>query len=96
MEKIQQDGYSKSDKINIYNGRKLDPTKMWILFLFLGWSYGSMGSMGKQILYYITFGGLTIWAIYLLFTLNGKIKKYNKNIALEVGLDGNDLMKMGL
>tara|TARA_B110000503_G_scaffold141231_1_gene234115 strand:- start:42 stop:329 length:288 start_codon:yes stop_codon:yes gene_type:complete len=94
MEK--HDDYSKTDKINIYNGRKLESTKMWILFLFLGWSYGSMGSMGKQILYYLTLGGFTIWGIYLLFTLNGKIKKYNKNIALEVGLDENDLMKLGL
>ncbi len=54
----KHDDYIKSDKINIYNGRKLDSTKMWILFLFLGWSYGSMG---KQILYYLTLGGFTIW-----------------------------------
>lgn len=88
--------YSTSDKINLYNSRKLDATKMWILFLFLGWSYGSMGSMGKQILYYITVGGLGIWALYCLFTLNGKIKKYNRDIALEVGLEATDLMKLGL
>lgn len=88
--------YSTSDKINLYNSRKLDATKMWILFLFLGWSYGSMGAMGKQILYYITGGGIGIWALYRLFTLNGKIKQYNKNIALEVGLEGNDLIKLGL
>ncbi len=87
---------SKSDRINIYNGRKLDNTKIWILFLLLGWSYGSMGSMAKQILYYITVGAVGIWWLYVLFTLNGKIRAYNKQIALEVGLDHNDLATLGL
>ena len=96
MENVTKADYSTGDKINIYNGRKLDPTKMWILFLLLGWSYGSMGSIGKQVAYYLTLGGVGIWAIYVLFTLNDKVKKYNKNIALEVGLDGNDLMRLGL
>ncbi len=87
---------STSDKINIYNSRKLDSLKIWLLFLFLGWSYGSMGSMGKQILYYLTGGGLLLWAIYRLFTLNGAIKKYNKKVAVEVGIDESDFQKLGV
>lgn len=87
---------STSDKINIYNSRKLDSLKIWLLFLFLGWSYGSMGSMGKQILYYLTLGGLGLWALYRLFTLNGSIKKYNRNVALEVGIDESDFGKLGV
>lgn len=90
------DEYNKSEKLAFYNQSKLDASKIWLLFLLLGWSYGSMGQMGKQILYYLTIGGLGIWAIYRLFTLNGKVKKYNRDIALRVGLDATDLLKLGI
>jgi len=84
------------EKMMVYNTRKLDSGKIWILFLFLGWSYGSMNQMGKQIFFYLTFGGLGFWAIYRLFTLSGKIKSFNKHIALECGMDGTELLKLGL
>lgn len=84
------------DKLFYYSERKLDSSKIWILFLFLGWSYGSMGSMGKQILYYLTLGGFGFWALIRLFTLNSAIKKYNKNIANQLGFSAEDLLKMGL
>lgn len=79
-----------------YNSQKLASSKIWILFLLLGWSYGSMGSMGKQILFYITLGGFGIWAIYRLFTLNNRINCYNKNIAINSGLSSDEIMKLGL
>ncbi len=88
--------YNKNEKLAFYNQSKLDASKIWLLFLLLGWSYGSMGQMGKQILYYLTIGGLGIWAIYRLFTLNGKVKKYNRDIALRVGLDATDLLMLGI
>ena len=88
--------YNKNEKLAFYNQSKLDASKIWLLFLLLGWSYGSMGQMGKQILYYLTIGGLGIWAIYWLFTLNGKVKKYNRDIALRVGLDATDLLMLGI
>ena len=80
----------------IYSNRKADAGKIWILFLFLGWSYGSMGSMGKQIFYYLTSGGLGLWALYRLFTLNGAIKKHNRQIATEIGISAQDMMKLGI
>tara|TARA_B000000557_G_C20598808_1_gene368788 strand:+ start:268 stop:540 length:273 start_codon:yes stop_codon:yes gene_type:complete len=80
----------------IYNSRKQSSGTIWLLFLFLGWSYGSLGSMVKQIFYYLTFGGLGIWTIYRLITLNGAIKKYNRKIAMEVGLNADDILKLGL
>lgn len=88
--------YTKNEKLNFYNNRKVDSGKMWILFLLLGWSYGSLDQMGKQILYYITFGGFGIWGLYVLFTLGGKIKKYNRGIAQQVGLEQEDLTMLGL
>lgn len=80
----------------IYEARKANSTTIWLLFLFLGWSYGSMEQMGKQILFYITAGGLGFWLFYRLFTLNGAIKKFNKQIAQQAGMTSDDLLKLGL
>lgn len=91
-----ENNYSKNDKLIFYNQRKLDSSKTWILFLLVGWYYGGIGQMGKQILYYLTLGGLGLWILYLLFTLNSKIKKYNRDIAHEIGLDEKDMSMLGL
>ncbi len=80
----------------IYNSRKQSSGTIWLLFLFLGWSYGSLGSMVKQIFYYLTLGGFGMWTIYRLITLNGAIKKYNRKVAMEVGLNADDILKLGL
>jgi hypothetical protein len=79
-----------------YNTQKADNSKLWLLFLLLGWSYGSLGSMGKQILFYLTLGGFGMWTLYRMFTLNKAIKKYNRQIAINCGLDSNDLLKLNL
>ena len=84
------------DKQFAYNERKAKPTLIWLLFLFLGWSYGSLGKMGIQILYYITLGGAGIWTLIRLFTLNGAIRDYNKKIAMELGFDNSELVQLGL
>ena len=52
--------------------------------------------MGKQIFFYLTFGGLSFWTLYVLFTLSGKVKKYNKDIATQVGLSEEDIAMLGL
>lgn len=69
-----------------YNSQKKDPSTVWLLFLLLGWSYGSFDSMGKQILYYLTFGGFGLWWLYVLFTLNGKINKHNQQLRNQLNL----------
>jgi hypothetical protein len=86
----------KSDKLMMYNSRKMSSGTAWVLFLFLGWSYGSMDKMGKQILFYLTLGGLGLWSLYRLFTLSGAIKEYNRNIALSLGLETQEIMMLGL
>lgn len=68
----------------IYEMRKAK--NVWLTFMFLGWSYGSLGQIGKQIFFYLTFGGFGLWTIYVLFTLNKKINKYNNAIRVELGL----------
>jgi hypothetical protein len=84
------------DKQFTYQQRAISPSTAWLMFLFLGWSYGSMNQMGKQIFYYLTLGGLGAWTIYRLFTLNGAIKKYNRDIAMQCGFNGDEVMMMGL
>jgi hypothetical protein len=85
-----------SARVAAYQSRKADNTKVWLLFLFLGWSYGSLGSMGKQVLFYLTAGGLGLWTLIRLFTLSGSIKAYNKKIAREVGLSADEMVMVGL
>lgn len=84
------------DKTLVYTDRKANPTTIWLLFLFLGWSYGSLGKIGIQILYYLTFGGIGVWALIRLFTLQGAIRDYNKKIAMELGFKNEELVSMGL
>ena len=82
--------------IHLYQSQKADSTKIWLLFLFLGWSYGSLGQMSKQVLFYITFGGLGIWAIIRIFTLNKAIQQYNRKVAERVGLSKEEQKQLGL
>lgn len=83
-------------KLMAYESRKANPSTVWILFLFLGWSYGSLDKIGIQILYYITLGGLGFWALIRLFTLSGAIKTYNRKIAAQVGLDNQEMAVLNL
>ena len=85
-----------TNKIMIYQSRSANTTTVWLLVIFLGWSYGSLGSIGLQILYYITLGGFGIWALIRLFTLSGAIKDYNRQIAMQVGLSNDEKMSLGV
>jgi hypothetical protein len=85
-----------TEKLMMYNTVKLSEGKIWALFLLLGWSYGSMDEMDFQLVYYITLGGFGFWTIYRLFTLNSKIKEYNRKKAIEIGLTSQELMILGL
>lgn len=85
-----------TNKLLIYNSRSVNKTTIWLLFLFLGWSYGSMDKVAKQIFFYLTFGGLGLWTLYRLFTLNGAIRNYNKRIAVEAGMDNQEMATLGL
>lgn len=85
-----------TNKLLVYNSRCVNSTTIWLLFLFLGWSYGSMDKVAKQIFYYLTFGGLGIWTLYRLFTLRAAIIKYNKRIAAESGMDNQEMAMLGL
>ena len=52
-----------NSKILAYQERKANKSTIWILFIFLGWSYGSLNRTGTQLLFYATLGGLGFWII---------------------------------
>lgn len=85
-----------TDKMMIYQSRKADPTKIWLLFLFLGWSYGSLDKVGLQVLFYLTLGGFGLWVLVRFFTLSGDIKDYNRRVAAQVGLTSEEMMSLGV
>ena len=85
-----------SNKLLAYEARKVNPTTVWLLFLFLGWSYGSLGKIGVQILYYLTLGGFGLWTLIRLFTLSGSIESYNRKIAGQLGLDNQEMALLNL
>lgn len=85
-----------ASKMLIAQNQMANPTTIWLLFLFLGWSYGSLNSMGLQILFYLTFGGLGLWALIRLFTLSGAIKSYNKQICRNSGLTAEEMLQLGV
>ncbi len=53
----------------------------WFLF---GCQYAYLGQWGKQILYWVTLGGLGVWAIIDLFRIGSKVSNYNLKIALQI------------
>lgn len=87
---------NEATQLTAYNTQSINSTTIWVLFLFLGWSYGSMNQMGKQILFYLTLGGFGIWTLIRLFTLNGAIKEYNRKLAMRIGMDAQQITMLGL
>jgi len=51
------------EKVELVKSRIKRKTKIWLSFLFFGWSYGSLGSLDKQILWYIT-TAVTAFGLY--------------------------------
>lgn len=68
-----------------YLQSKVKSTGTAYLFWFLlGAHYAYLGKWGIQILYWITAGGLGIWALIDLFTMSGKVNKYNADIFQQI------------
>ena len=85
-----------TNKLIIYNGRKVDSTTILLLHVFLGWSYGSLGKMGLQILFYITCFGCGVWWLVRIFTLSNDVKQYNRQIASQLGFSSEEMLSLGL
>ena|SRR5690606_20181574 len=56
----------------------------YLCWFFLGCHYAYLGKWGLQILYWITFGGLGIWALIDLFLIPSKVNAHNLIIANQI------------
>ena len=56
----------------------------YILWFFLGCHYAYLGRWGTQILYWITLGGLGIWAFIDLFRIPSLISNHNYRISVQI------------
>lgn len=57
----------------------------YLLFLLLfGTHYAYLGKWGWQILFWITLGGLGIWAFIDIFTIPGKVNRHNARIFMQI------------
>jgi hypothetical protein len=55
----------------------------YLLWLLLGWHYAYVGRWGIQILYWITAGGLLLWALADLFRMPSIVRTFNQDKAVE-------------
>lgn len=56
----------------------------YLCWFFLGCHYAYLGKWGLQILYWITLGGLGIWAFIDLFLIPSKVNAHNLRIANQI------------
>ena len=56
----------------------------YLCWFFLGCHYAYLGKWGLQILYWITLGGLGIWALIDLFLIPSKVNPHNLIIANQI------------
>lgn len=81
---------------NIRLKSKLREVSMaYILWVLFGLHYAYLGKWVLQILYWITFGGLGIWALIDIFRIPDMVDRYNEPIfrKIEEGAIGHDLIK---
>ncbi|HAQ70454.1 MAG TPA: TM2 domain-containing protein [Flavobacteriales bacterium] len=56
----------------------------YLFWFFLGAHYAYLGRWGLQLLYWFTLGGVGIWAIIDLFTMNSKVEDHNQPILEQI------------
>jgi len=52
----------------------------YLFWFLLGAHYAYLGRWGLQLLFWVTLGGLGVWAIIDLFLIGGKVEAYNASI----------------
>lgn len=57
----------------------------YLCWFFLGCHYAYLGKWGLQILYWITLGGIGVWALIDLFHIPSKVS--NQNLAISMQID---------
>lgn len=67
----------------------------YLCWFLLGCHYAYLGKWGVQILYWITAGGLGLWALFDLFHIPTKVSNHNFKIAEKIeALEGETPKRM--
>lgn len=56
----------------------------YLCWFFLGCHYAYLGKWGLQIAFWLTFGGVGIWALVDLFHMPTKVSNHNRLIAIQI------------
>lgn len=70
-----------------YRRKKKSTGVAYLLWFFFGLYWIYLGKIGWWFVYFITCGGLFIWAFINLFLIPGMVKNYNKDIAMDIFRD---------
>jgi len=73
-----------SEFLEEYMRKKKSIAVAYILWFVFGLYYGYLGRWGLQMAYWVTAGGLGIWALANLFFIPGMVRNYNKDVAIAV------------
>lgn len=77
-----------------YHSKKKTVMLGYVCWFFLGVHYGYVGKWGMQIAYWLTLGGLGMWAIIDLFRIPGIINTYNREMGTAlIPRNMNDFLK---
>ncbi len=67
-----------------YNRKKKSVGIAYLCHIFFfSSSYGYLHKWGLQVLYWLTGAGLFLWFLIRLFTIPGKVRAYNQDVAIE-------------
>ncbi|MCX2743115.1 TM2 domain-containing protein [Mangrovivirga sp. M17] len=69
---------------HILFGKIKSPGVAYLCWFILGCHYAYLGRWGVQILYWLTFGGLGIWAIIDIFLIPSKVERHNREIYMRI------------
>ena len=67
-----------------YRRRRKSTGVAYLLWFIFGLQYGYLGRWGLQVVYWLTAGGVGIWALILLFFIPSLVRNYNKDVSIDV------------
>ena len=77
------DASTQEDFLSEFQRTKRSLGVAYLLWLLLGWHYAYVGRWGIQFLYWLTGGGLLVWAFIDLFRMPSIIRTFNQDKAVE-------------
>ena len=57
---------------------------MTYIFWLFGLHYAYLSKWGLQILYWLTLGGLSLWAVIDIFRIPSMVANHNKDVAVDI------------